>query len=389
MNHLLWMKTARRMSTTVYSYGGALVPMHFEQRVNRFVCKVKPADKEDAALEDIYCPNTGSMLNLVPSSERPSLPCCVSIYKGNSIRKYAKTLELVRDTDVWVGIQSRLANDMVSNALQKKLIPELIGATECNREVTVVASGENAKKKKDKDSRTDFQLIWRKQVQEVDVGGNEKNNAVESKSIDDIFGEFAFKDTSSDGLVSASSSSSSSAAASASASASATTVKAKKSDHSPITCNMLVEVKSVTLADNLDEPFGARRAVFPDCVSERASKHLRCLMDHKLSNPPINRSVVFFLIQRNDCGSFSPCHLDPIYTRLLGEAVEAGVEVLCYCVQLHPQTGLVSWERKVEYIANPMPELNRVDNENESSSAQVKRRKISKKKSTEDTTSSP
>ena len=69
-------------------------------------------------------------------------------------------------------------------------------------------------------------------------------------------------------------------------------------------------------------------AEFPDCVAARASKHLRELAAMVAQG---HRAVVLFVVQRTDCDAFSACHdLDPAFARGLGEAADAGVEVLVY-----------------------------------------------------------
>lgn len=50
---------------------------------------------------------------------------------------------------------------------------------------------------------------------------------------------------------------------------------------------VLVEVKSVTLAETIkinDSTDAELRAVFPDCVSERASRHAQCLTTQMLKH---------------------------------------------------------------------------------------------------------
>ena len=82
-----------------------------------------------------------------------------------------------------------------------------------------------------------------------------------------------------------------------------------------------VEVKNVTLAVN-----GV--AAFPDAVSERGTKHLRELMRLKRKG---HHAAVVFVIQRQDCHSFSPAdEIDAEYGRWLRKAIKAGVEILPY-----------------------------------------------------------
>lgn len=80
----------------------------------------------------------------------------------------------------------------------------------------------------------------------------------------------------------------------------------------------LVEVKNVTLVEN-----GV--AKFPDCVSERATKHLHRLMDNiKLGG----KSTVLFVIQHHAATAFSPADdLDPVYGKTLRQAVKKGMKI--------------------------------------------------------------
>lgn len=86
-----------------------------------------------------------------------------------------------------------------------------------------------------------------------------------------------------------------------------------------------VEVKSVTYTIG-------KNAYFPDSVSTRGQKHLRELM--ALKGQGI-RSVLLFIVQREDCDDFiieNP--VDPEYSALLLEAIDCGVEALVYQCKL-------------------------------------------------------
>ncbi len=86
-----------------------------------------------------------------------------------------------------------------------------------------------------------------------------------------------------------------------------------------------VEVKSVTLRIG-DE------AQFPDAVTVRGTKHLRELMDMVAKG---HRAVMVYLVQRSDCTCFRPAEeIDPTYANTLREAVDAGVEIICYACTL-------------------------------------------------------
>lgn len=90
-----------------------------------------------------------------------------------------------------------------------------------------------------------------------------------------------------------------------------------------------VEVKNVTLID--DENF----ALFPDSVTERGQKHLNELMELKKKGI---RTVMLFIVQREDCHSFKvEQDIDPAYCKLLKEVISVGVEVLVYQCKLSPK----------------------------------------------------
>ncbi|MEO7743975.1 MAG: DNA/RNA nuclease SfsA [Usitatibacter sp.] len=83
-----------------------------------------------------------------------------------------------------------------------------------------------------------------------------------------------------------------------------------------------VEVKNVTAAASKGV------ALFPDCVSERGSKHLRELIRLKARGL---RPVQMYCVQRGDVKEVRPADgIDPEYGRMLREAIAAGVEVLAY-----------------------------------------------------------
>jgi len=75
-------------------------------------------------------------------------------------------------------------------------------------------------------------------------------------------------------------------------------------------------------------------ALFPDCVSDRGSRHLRELMRLKAGGL---RPVQLYCVQRGDVGEVRPADaIDPEYGRTLREAIDAGVEVLAYRASVTP-----------------------------------------------------
>ena len=87
-----------------------------------------------------------------------------------------------------------------------------------------------------------------------------------------------------------------------------------------------VEIKNCTLVtDGL--------ACFPDAVTSRGLKHLVELQEQVKQG---DRSVMFYLIQRMDADRFEPADpIDPAYGRELRKAVQNGVEVFVYDVDIN------------------------------------------------------
>ena len=94
-----------------------------------------------------------------------------------------------------------------------------------------------------------------------------------------------------------------------------------------------LEVKNVTAAmqDGI--------ALFPDAVSERASRHLRELMEKVRTG---HRAALCFCVQRADVVEVRPADaIDPVYGQTLREAVAAGVEVLAYAARMSPEEAVL------------------------------------------------
>ena len=89
-----------------------------------------------------------------------------------------------------------------------------------------------------------------------------------------------------------------------------------------------VEVKNVTLKRG-DGP-----AEFPDAVTKRGAKHLKELSRMVRDG---HRAVMFFLVQRDDCTRFAIAgDIDPAYDAAYRDALECGVEPLCYSCRMTP-----------------------------------------------------
>jgi sugar fermentation stimulation protein A len=101
-----------------------------------------------------------------------------------------------------------------------------------------------------------------------------------------------------------------------------------------------VEVKNVTAAVE------AGVALFPDAISERASKHLRELMAVVDAG---HRAAIFFVVQRDDASEVRPAdEIDARYGATLREAQSAGVELLAYRARV--STEEIVLERRVPVV---------------------------------------
>ncbi len=82
--------------------------------------------------------------------------------------------------------------------------------------------------------------------------------------------------------------------------------------------SIYLEVKNTTLAQG-------RLALFPDTETTRGQKHLQEL----IAVLPDTRAVMFYFINRGDCTHFAPGDsTDPVYGKLLRDALALGVEIL-------------------------------------------------------------
>ncbi len=100
--------------------------------------------------------------------------------------------------------------------------------------------------------------------------------------------------------------------------------------------NCYVEIKSVTLlGKELGEALdNDGQGYFPDAVSVRGQKHIRELIAMVEAG---HRAVLFFLVQHSGIKRMSPArHIDAKYADLLAQAIEQGVEVLCYRTLISP-----------------------------------------------------
>lgn len=93
---------------------------------------------------------------------------------------------------------------------------------------------------------------------------------------------------------------------------------------------LYLEVKSVTLGFD-DSPIAA----FPDAVTQRGARHLRELAALAREG---TRAVLLYCVNLTGVKAVRPAEeIDPAYAAALQDAIDAGVQVLAYGVQLTPQ----------------------------------------------------
>ncbi|MEX9610580.1 DNA/RNA nuclease SfsA [Providencia manganoxydans] len=102
-----------------------------------------------------------------------------------------------------------------------------------------------------------------------------------------------------------------------------------------------IEVKSVTLLENNHD-------YFPDAVTVRGQKHLRELT---IIAKEGKRAILLFAVLHTGIYEVSAAaHIDKQYAKLLDEAIESGVEVLCYQVDINTQKMLLGQNIKFTSI---------------------------------------
>jgi sugar fermentation stimulation protein A len=101
-----------------------------------------------------------------------------------------------------------------------------------------------------------------------------------------------------------------------------------------------VEVKNVTLSRK------NKIAEFPDSPTARGIKHLNDLC---LSKKKGFKAFILYLIQRNDCESFSiAADIDLDYKVSLEKALKSGVKLLCYDCKLDGDE--IKLNKEIKYI---------------------------------------
>jgi len=98
---------------TIYKFD-KLIFGRLKQRYKRFLADIDSPELSETTT--VHCPNTGSMLTLIPPYN--TNPECILSLANNLSRKYPHTLEYIKLDRAWVGIHSGIT--MIGNILQIK-----------------------------------------------------------------------------------------------------------------------------------------------------------------------------------------------------------------------------------------------------------------------------
>jgi len=97
------------------------------KRYKRFLADVITAKGEEIT---VHCPNTGSMRGCSTPGSKVMLST-----SPNPKRKYPQGLEMVKEGDTWIGINTMLTNGIVAEAIMDGRIQELQNIEKLTREV--------------------------------------------------------------------------------------------------------------------------------------------------------------------------------------------------------------------------------------------------------------
>ncbi|GAB4340570.1 MAG: DNA/RNA nuclease SfsA [Desulfobulbaceae bacterium] len=107
-------------------------PVQHGSLINRYKRFLADVHLKDGTVLTVHCPNSGSMLGCsTPGSE------VVISRSSNPKRKYAWTLEMVRENGCWIGVNTARTNRLVEEGLTKGIIDDFGTIDSIQREVRV------------------------------------------------------------------------------------------------------------------------------------------------------------------------------------------------------------------------------------------------------------
>jgi len=106
------------------------LPLIFGTLVKRYKRFFADIVLDDGTEITAHCPNPGAMLGVLNPGNK-----VVVTKSDNPARKLGYTWQYVEAEGTWVGVNTHLTNEIVADALTKKIIPELSDYTSFTREV--------------------------------------------------------------------------------------------------------------------------------------------------------------------------------------------------------------------------------------------------------------
>ncbi len=212
-----------------------------------------------------YMANPGSMLGMC------SKGCEVRVSTSTSeSRKFRYTVEAVKIGETWIGSNTHVANEIISSVLRSERAPDLLGVRPFESFRREVTRGR---------SRFDFELAHTEN----------RSTLIEVKTVTMASDWYNVETTYSN----------------------ANQKLRLLPTEPPAECTHVMESTD-------------KKALFPDCESKRALKHVIELAE--LTSRPTRETLLVFVIMRDDIVSMGPSHhCDPNYSRGLADAIGKGL----------------------------------------------------------------
>lgn len=248
----------------VFNYG-ILIPGKLVRRVNRFVCEVE-FESEVGRLIECYMANPGSMLGMCVKDARVRVSSCTGIN-----RKFKYSIEAININGTWIGCNTHVANKIVTRLFRDSKIWNDILPFQFDSFQSEVKLG---------NSRIDFVL---------GRTSGEAKIFVEVKTVT-MSSDWYHVETGN--------------------------LRADKPFHRfPNTCPP--ECQKCDCEDS-------KIALFPDCESIRALKHVTDMVSH--STPPASFAALVYVVMRDDIEAVSPSvYCDANYSKAVQAAMNSGV----------------------------------------------------------------
>ena len=250
----------------VYRFDDTLLSGQLLQRINRFVSLVALNDDCGNPVSTFcYMANPGSMLGMCTKGAEVRVS-----YSESLKRKFKHSIEAIKIRNTWIGCNTHVANRVVSRLFSTKHLANYLGFPPFDSSKSEVSYSS---------SRFDFKLH--------DSISN-RSTLVEVKTVTMASDWFDIEANDERACL----------------------LKCKFPATQPDECNQL----------------GGKIALFPDCQSVRALRHVDELAEFGRRN---GDSLLIFIILRDDVEGFSPSYFcDPVYAKRLTRAVAEGVQVI-------------------------------------------------------------